>query len=53
MAVTNIALSIVLTKLYGVPGVVFGTVIANVVCFVAPSAWFVRRFLRTMRSPVV
>ena len=52
MAVSNLALSIWLTKLYGVPGVVFGTVIANFVCFVIPSAWFVRRFLSRMRAPV-
>ena len=50
MAVTNLALSIWLTKLYGVPGVVFGTVIANFVCFVVPSAWFAKRFLSRMRS---
>lgn len=50
MAATNITLSIVLTKRYGVPGVVFGTVIANFVCFVLPSMWFVRRFLRGMQA---
>ncbi|CAN5605924.1 O157 family O-antigen flippase [soil metagenome] len=49
MAVVNIGLSIWLTKLYGVPGVVFGTVIANFVCFVVPSAWYVRRFLSRMQ----
>lgn len=50
MAVLNLALSIWLTKLYGVPGVVFGTVIANFVCFVLPSAWFARRFLAKMTA---
>ncbi|MBC8106265.1 MAG: polysaccharide biosynthesis C-terminal domain-containing protein, partial [Anaerolineae bacterium] len=51
MAISNLALSIWLTKLYGVPGVVFGTVIANFVCFVIPSAWYARRFLSRMQPP--
>jgi O-antigen/teichoic acid export membrane protein len=53
MAVSNLALSIWLTKLYGVPGVVFGTVIANFVCFVVPSVWFVKRFLSRMQPGVL
>jgi O-antigen/teichoic acid export membrane protein len=52
MAIVNLGLSIVLTKRFGVPGVVFGTVIANLVCFVLPSAWYVRRHLATMKPAV-
>jgi O-antigen/teichoic acid export membrane protein len=48
MAVLNLALSIVLTRRFGVSGVVFGTVVANLVCFVIPSAWYVRRHLRRL-----
>jgi hypothetical protein len=45
MALLNLALSIVLTRKFGVSGVVFGTVIANLLCFVIPSALYARRHL--------
>jgi O-antigen/teichoic acid export membrane protein len=54
MALVNLGLSIVLTKWFGVPGVVFGTVIANFVCFVIPSFWYVRRHLAQLApSPAI
>lgn len=52
MAVLNLALSIVLTKRFGVSGVVFGTVVANFVCFVVPGAWYIRKHLRTLGAGV-
>jgi O-antigen/teichoic acid export membrane protein len=48
MAVVNLVLSIILTKRFGVPGVVWGTVIANFVCFVVPSAWYARKHLNEL-----
>lgn len=45
MAVANLALSIVLTHVIGVSGVVFGTVITQLVFVFLPSAFYVPRLL--------
>jgi len=50
MAVVNLGLSIVLTRRFGVSGVVFGTVVANFVCFVVPGWWYAMRHLHRLEA---
>jgi O-antigen/teichoic acid export membrane protein len=42
----NIVLSIYLTRRIGIPGVVIGSVVSQVVCGVIPACWYVTRHLR-------
>ncbi len=42
MAVTNLALSIVLTQAWGISGPVWGSVIAHTVCTALPLLWYLR-----------
>jgi Na+-driven multidrug efflux pump len=43
--VMNLALSIVLTRRFGIPGVLWGTVIAQSCCFLIPVSLIARRAL--------
>jgi len=45
MAILNIVLSVVLVDRYGIHGVIFGTVIAQIVCVFFPAAVFVPRLV--------
>jgi len=51
MAVTNLGLSIVLTRHIGVTGVMYGTVVSTLLFLVLPEAWYTRRLLRSKSSP--
>jgi O-antigen/teichoic acid export membrane protein len=51
MMVTNLALSIVLTKLLGVSGPAWGSIVAVVTCVLVPSVWYLRRLLRRLDPP--
>ena len=46
MGVGAVALKVVLTRQYGVPGVVWGTLVAYGVLAIAPIAWYIPRILR-------
>jgi hypothetical protein len=48
MTVTNLALSIGLTHAIGVSGPAWGSTIAVAACVLLPSAWYLRRMLRTL-----
>jgi O-antigen/teichoic acid export membrane protein len=48
-SVTNIALSVHLTHRIGIPGVVYGSVLSQIFIFLIPSAFYIRRYLRTIR----
>ncbi len=50
MAVANLTLSIWLTKLIGVSGVVFGSVISQGVFILIPSIWYIRSVLTGSQS---
>lgn len=52
MAIANLALSIILANLIGLPGVIFGTVIAQLLFVVIPSAFYVLRILSSMSLQV-
>ena len=49
-ALLNLVLSIALVKIYGISGVIAGTVIAAVLASYLPTFWEVRRVLRTLPS---
>lgn len=49
-ALLNLALSIALVKIYGISGVIAGTVIAAILASYLPTFWEVRRVLRTLPS---
>jgi O-antigen/teichoic acid export membrane protein len=49
MAIANVTLSIVLVQRIGVAGAVYGSLIAQFVFVVIPSAWYVPRLLARMR----
>jgi O-antigen/teichoic acid export membrane protein len=51
MAVVNLGLSIVLARRIGVPGIIWGTVIAYTLFAVAPLAFYVPSLLRRMHGP--
>jgi hypothetical protein len=53
MAVVNIFCSIALTHRIGVLGVVYGSIIAQLLCFILPLAILLPRFLRTMQRTVI
>jgi O-antigen/teichoic acid export membrane protein len=48
MATTSIVASIVLGQLFGLSGVIWGTVLAYVVCNAVPIVWYVPRLLRRL-----
>jgi O-antigen/teichoic acid export membrane protein len=48
MTVTNLGLSIGLTHAIGVSGPAWGSTIAVAACVLLPSAWYLRRMLRTL-----
>jgi O-antigen/teichoic acid export membrane protein len=48
MAVSNVAISILLVQRIGVSGAVYGSVIAQVVFVMIPELWYVRRLLRRL-----
>jgi O-antigen/teichoic acid export membrane protein len=50
MAVVNILCSIALTRRIGISGVVYGSIIAQVLCFMLPAAVLAPRFLRNYGS---
>lgn len=52
MAVTNISLSIYLTRRIGIPGVIYGSVIAESLFFLLPFVLLVRRTLATLTEKV-
>ncbi len=49
-AVLNIALSIPLAKIYGISGVIAGTVIAFALAHYIPTFWEVRSVMRSSRQ---
>jgi O-antigen/teichoic acid export membrane protein len=49
-ALGNIACSVYLTKRIGIPGVVFGSILSQVLLALIPYALFTRRFLRSLPS---
>jgi hypothetical protein len=49
MAVVNIFCSIALTHRIGVPGVVYGSIIAQLLCFILPLTLLAPRFLRNFK----
>jgi O-antigen/teichoic acid export membrane protein len=51
MAISNIALSILLVRLIGIAGAVYGTVFAQLTFIVLPSLLFIRRFFLTNSQP--
>ena len=53
MAVVNIFGSIALTHRIGVPGVVYGSIIAQLLCFILPLAVFWPRLLRSLNRTVM
>jgi O-antigen/teichoic acid export membrane protein len=50
MAVANVALSVFLVAHIGVSGAVYGSIIAQAVFILLPSAWYVPRLLARMRA---
>jgi len=48
MAVANVAISVFLVYRIGVAGAVWGSIIAQVVFILVPSAWYVPRLLRRL-----
>jgi O-antigen/teichoic acid export membrane protein len=48
MAIVNLAISIILAKTWGLPGVIWGTVISYAAIVVIPSLWYVPRLLKRM-----
>ncbi len=49
MAVVNILCSIALTRRIGIPGVVYGSIIAQLLCFILPLALLAPHFLRNLK----
>jgi O-antigen/teichoic acid export membrane protein len=49
MAVVNIVASVLLTRRLGVPGVVYGSILAQCVCWMLPAAFFVPKLLKSLR----
>jgi O-antigen/teichoic acid export membrane protein len=47
MAIVNVCLSIVLTRLMGTPGVVYGSIVAWTVCVLIPTWIYIPRLLRS------
>ncbi|MCS6835711.1 MAG: oligosaccharide flippase family protein [Anaerolineae bacterium] len=50
LGATNLGLSVFLTHQIGIPGVVWGSIIAQWICVILPSLFYIRRMLR-MRRP--
>jgi O-antigen/teichoic acid export membrane protein len=50
MAALNLVLSIMLTQSIGVAGVVYGTIISQIVCIFVPSLFFVRKFVSQLAA---
>jgi O-antigen/teichoic acid export membrane protein len=48
-SLSNIALSVHLTHRIGISGVVYGSVLSQIFVFLIPSAFYIRRYLRTIR----
>lgn len=51
MGVLNITLSIVLTSVIGVSGVVYGTLISQFICVSMPSIYYIPRLIKRMEIP--
>jgi O-antigen/teichoic acid export membrane protein len=50
MAVVNITLSVLLTRKIGVPGVIYGSIIAQISCVLAPTLIYLRRILHDIEA---
>ena len=50
MAIANVTISVYLVQRIGVPGAVFGSVIAQIVFVLVPDLWYVRRLLRRLAT---
>jgi O-antigen/teichoic acid export membrane protein len=49
-AVAKVGMSIGLARVIGLPGVIFGTVAAQVLFILLPTAWFIPRFFATIQN---
>jgi O-antigen/teichoic acid export membrane protein len=50
MAVTNLGISILLTKKIGLSGVIYGSIISQILFILIPSFWYISRFITRLEA---
>lgn len=50
MAIANLAISIFLTKKIGLSGVIYGSIISQILFILVPSYWYIPRFMRKLEA---